>query len=111
MNMDYKCKIHKDFKELKKDDPELAEKLLDEVNKGEWMEGELYVYPDDHEFAKYELSEGWYCDCDFDRNFNGAPNPFNYIDMDSFARALVNSWDDSCNREIGEKIITTNYGW
>lgn len=109
--MDYEYTYYENFEELKEAEPELAKKLLAQVDKGEWMNEGLCIYPDDWEFARYELSEGWYCDCNFDRDYNGAPNPFDYIDMDKFARALVNSWDDSCHVEIGDTIITTGYGW
>lgn len=109
--MDYQYTRYDNFEELKEAESELAAQLLEEVNEGEWMNGQLYVYPDIEEFAKYELSEGWYINHNFDGDYNGAPNPFNYIDMDAFGTALENSWDDSCNINIGGRIVTTDYGW
>lgn len=109
--MDYEYKSYANFEELKNEEPELAEKLLEEVDESEWMEDSLCVYPDIEEFAKYELSEGWYIDHNFDGDYNGAPNPFDYIDMEAFGEALESSWDDSCNIDIDGKIVTTGYGW
>ncbi len=109
--MDYEYTRYENFEGLKKNEPKLAKLLLNEVDKGEWMNEELYVYPDIEEFAKYELSEGWYCDHNFDDDYNGAPNPFDYIDMKAFGAALERRWDESCNIDIDGKIVTTGYGW
>lgn len=104
--------MYENFNELKEDYEKLAKKLLSEVGKGDWMDEELYLYPSLSEYAEYELTEGWYIDCGFDRmDFNGAPNPIDYIDLEAFGEALSNRWDDSCYWTDGEYVISTGVGW
>lgn len=106
--MYYEYVHYKNFEELKKEKPEIAKKLLDKSGNGEWIKEDLYLYPDIEEFAKYELSEGWYCDNNFDQDYNGAPNPLDYIDMEAFGAALESTWDESCHFDIDGVIIVTN---
>lgn len=92
--------------------PDIAAELLDSVDEGEWQNNELYFYPSLEDYAEYELTEGWYIDLrldDFD--FRGAPNPLDYIDLESFGNALLESGDESMQWTDGEVVVTTSYGW
>lgn len=95
-------------------DADLANDLLNSVGEGEWQNEELIVYYDLEYFAEYELYEGFYA-AEFgisgEPNFNGAPNPFNYIDLQGLGDALSESWDDSLYWTDGAEVIETSYGW
>lgn len=99
------------FEELASAYPELAESLLEDVGEGEWQDEELMLFDDIENFAEYELYDGWYSDIFGDADFNGAPNPLNYIDLAEFGEALSNSWDDSAYWRHGDYIVATPYGW
>ena len=104
--------ILKSYTELFERDEELAKELIEKVGSGEWQENEIYYYEDEEEFAEYELTEGWYADLRLDRDYNGAPNPLDYIDLSGLGNALVRNWDDSCNfRASTGEILTTSCGW
>ena len=104
--------ILKSYAELFERDEELAKELIEKVGSGEWQENEIYYYEDEEEFAEYELTEGWYADLRLDRDYNGAPNPLDYIDLSGLGDALVRNWDDSCNfRASTGEILTTSCGW
>lgn len=105
--------LYNSFEELKADKPELAQELLDVFGKGEWQESNLSVYDTLEDFAYYELTEGWYIDNHFDKqDYNGAPNPIDYIDLEALGEALVESGDESFTyRTEGDKVITTDWGW
>lgn len=105
--------LYDDFSELKQERPELAEELLEQFGKGEWQNGLLYVYDDLASFARYELTEGWYVDNHLDKeDYNGAPNPLDYIDLEGLGDALYDTWDDSCHYlSDTNEVITSEYGW
>ena len=104
--------ILKSYTELFERDEELAKELIEKVGSGEWQENEIYYYEDEEEYAEYELTEGWYADLRLDRDYNGAPNPLDYIDLSGLGDALVRNWDDSCNfRASTGEILTTSCGW
>ena len=100
-----------DFADFSEDQPELAAELLAEVGEGEWQDEGLFYYNSIEDYAEYELTEGWYIDCDFDRDFNGAPNPMDYIDMKRFGEALLNQGDESITWTNWKVVVQTNYGW
>lgn len=106
--------IFKNFKELQMNDKNLAEELLDACDTGEWQDEEIYYYEDLEGLADYELREGWYAS--FFGNvsgwFNGAPDPFDFIDLKALGEALSYSWDESCYylASTGE-VLSTSYGW
>ena len=105
--------LYNSFEELKADKPELAQELLDVFDKGEWQESNLSVYDTLEDFAYYELTEGWYIDNHLDeQDYNGAPNPIDYIDLDALGEALVENGDESCiYRTEGDQVVTTDWGW
>ena len=106
-------KEFKNFNELEKDNPSLAKELLEMFDEGEWQENELYVYESLADYAYYELTEGWYIDNHLDKqDYNGAPNPIDYIDLEALGEALVENGDESCiYRTEGDQVVTTDWGW
>lgn len=108
----YMYKVFSEFQELKDFDEKLAEELLKEVGKGDWQKNLIMYYPSIEDYAEYELTDGWYAELDFERDFNGAPNPLNHINMTSLGESLSNNWDTSCyflTREEG--VISSSHGW
>ena len=105
--------LYNSFEELKADKPELAQELLDVFGKGEWQESNLSVYDTLEDYAYYELTEGWYIDNHLDeQDYNGAPNPIDYIDLEALGEALVENGDASCTyRTEGDQVVTTDWGW
>lgn len=70
------------------------------------------VYPNVEEYAIYELTDGWYSDCNFDGDFNGAPNPMDYINTEHLGEDLIEQVDSSvCQLLPNGKVVTTSYGW
>ena len=59
---DYAGVWYDNFTELKKDNPSLAEELVEEFGDGQWQENQLFVYESLEDYAYYELTEGWYAD-------------------------------------------------
>lgn len=105
-------KTYKNYQDLLENNEELALELLEEKGKGSWQEDEIYSHDDVEEFAEYELTEGWYVDLDFDRDFNGAPNPLHFINLEELGNALVRNWDDSCNFKSKDgDVLQTSHGW
>ncbi|MEY8736456.1 hypothetical protein AB9M75_04200 [Lactobacillus sp. AN1001] len=105
------------FNELQMDDEKLAEELLNAYGAGDWQNEEIYYYEDLEDFAEYELYEGWYTGW-FDTEkykpsyFNGAPNPFDYIDLKELGEDLADCWDESCHyRASTDEVLTINYVW
>ena len=103
---------YKNFKELKDNNPELAERLLDTVGEGDWQNYQLVCYEDTGEYAKYEVSDGWYAQLELSEwsSFDVAPNLYDYIDFDNLGEDLLNSVDESEVIELDDCIITVNYG-
>ncbi len=109
--------IYDNVKQVIKNEPDLAVELLDKYEVGEWTNNEIYYYEDLEEFAEYELYDGWYTGW-FDTEkynpsyFNGAPNPFDFIDLEGLGVALSRNWDESCYyRTSTDEVLSTNYGW
>ena len=76
------------------------------------MNEQLMVYPNVEEYAIYELIDGWYQNHNLGGSFDGAPNPIEYIDLDSFGDDLIDTGDSSITRLLPNgKIVTTSYGW
>lgn len=109
--MDYNYETFKDLEDLKETYPELAKELLEMFQDGDWIFEQLYVYPTLEDYTKYELTDGWYADS-FKDNYNGAPNPFDYIDLSALGDVLSGSWDDSINYlSEDNKVVATSHGW
>lgn len=105
-------KIFDNLKQLEKSYPKLSTELLQNFDMGDWVNDHLFIYNSIEDFAKYELAEGWYADKINNTDYNGAPDPFDYIDMTEFGNALKETWDNSLYFESKTgKIIATNYGW
>jgi len=100
-----------DFKDLKKDEPELAKELLEKRTKGNWQNYPIYKFECVEDFAYYELTEGWYADI-MPQDFNNAPNPLDYIDLTKLGNALVSVKDDSIYFLASDgEVLETEYGW
>lgn len=108
----YDSETYDNFEEFKDSRPDLAKKLLSDVDEGEWMNEQIYYYPTIEDFAIYELTEGWYIDyIKSDTDLRGAPDPLDYIDYEAFGEALTRNWDGSIYWSDGECVVSTNYGW
>lgn len=117
--MDYVSNWYDNFDALLEGDRQTANLLLKELNLDEsdigtepWMDDMLCVYSDLEEYATYELVDGWYMNHDFGGDFGGAPNPFDFIDLEAFGQRLIDTGDESvCCQLPNGKIVTTSYGW
>lgn len=105
------CIEYNNFKDLMKYEPELAKELLENKTKGDWQNNLIRKFECVEDFAYYELTEGWYSDI-IPGDFNGAPNPLDYIDLTKLGNALVNNWDESLYFYASDgEILETEYGW
>ena len=104
---------YENFKDMKDNNPKLADQLLDTFGEGDWQNYQLFRYEDSSEYAQYEVSDGWYSELGLNdcSEFNGAPNLYDYIDFDSLGEDLLNSADESMVVELDDCIITSNYGF
>lgn len=107
----YYSTVYDNFDALQADYPDIATQLLEDVGEGEWQNNELYYYDSIEDFAEYELTDGWYAEHDFGGDFNGAPNPLDYIDFSAFGSALLDQGDGSVQWTDDHVVITTSYGW
>ena len=105
-------KLFKNYKELLEENEKIARELLADKGVGDWQDDDIYQHEDVEAFTEYELIEGWYIDLNLDRDFNGAPNPLHFINLEELGNALVRNWDDSVNyKSTGGEILQTSYGW
>lgn len=89
-------KCYENYNALEESDQKLAEELSHEFDfTNDPVEYEFYVYPNRIEWAENELTNGWYSNMFNDMNFRGAPNPFDFIDMERFSQALIDTVDPS----------------
>ena len=103
--------IFNNFKELMEYDSELAQDLLKEKGEGKWQDVEIYYHATIEDYAEYELYDGWYADI-FRDDYNGAPDPLDFINLKEFGNALANSWDYGKNYKISHgEILQTTYVW
>jgi len=106
--------IYDNFKELVKERADFAVELLDTYKIGEWMNDEIYCYEDLEDYADHELKEGQYASFfeNTSRDFNGAPDPFDYIDLKELGEDLAGCWNESGNyRASTDEVLSTDYGW
>lgn len=75
----------------------ILEKFGDYVETDEYMnECPIYLYPTYEDFGGYELEDGWYSNSlIFKTDYNGAPNPFDYIDTFELGKDLVSTSDSN----------------
>lgn len=105
-------KTFNNYEELFKFDRYIAREILEEVGEGQWQNEPMRLHDDVIDFAKYELTEGWYTNLEIMRDWNGAPNPFDYINFAELGHDLVEKWDGSMNHMTSEgKILISSYGW
>lgn len=109
--MEYNYETFDDFKEFKKAHPRIAKKLLDEVGEGAWMEDYLTFYPTIIDFAKYEVLEGWYAECNLHKDFRGVPNLLDFIQWAKLAEELVDTFDNGIYWSDNKVVVTSSYGW
>lgn len=117
--MAYRSKYYDNFNELLEGDRQTANLLLDElgldtsdIGNYDWMDDVLAVYPTVEDYCEYELVDGWYMNHDLGGDFNGAPNPMDYIDTEHLGEDLIEQVDSSvCLLLPNGKVVTTNYGW
>ena len=103
--------IFNNFKELMEYDSELAQDLLKEKGKGKWQEEEIYYHATIEDYAEYELYDGWYADI-FRDDYNGAPDPLDFINLKEFGNALDNIWDYGKNYKTSHgEVLQTTYVW
>lgn len=117
--MYYCSRVYDNFNELMESSYETASMLLKQLDltlsdiKDEpWANDQLVVYFSLADYAAYELTDGWYSDCNFGGDFNGAPNPMDYIDTGHLGEDLIECGDPSvCRLLQNGKVVTTSYGW
>ena len=104
----YDSKIYENYDEFLEADPSLAKKFFEEVGQGSWQEERIAVYASLEDFAKYEVSDGWYSESTRGlESANGAPVLLNFIDYEKLGEALADSWDESTSTLLDGKVIIT----
>lgn len=58
--MSYEYESYDNLNELKKVDQKLADELIWYAWNENWRNEDFLVFPNEIEFAKYELEDGWY---------------------------------------------------
>jgi hypothetical protein len=104
------------FEEMKSKYPELSESLLQSVGEGEWQNRELYVYYSFEDFAKYDIYNGWFSSLQvvcarYDSVSQNPMNPFNYIDLRRFGKAVFERIHKSYVWTDGNRIVYTKFKW
>ena len=103
--------IFNNFKKLMEYDSELAQELLKEKEEGKWQEEEIYYHVTIEDYAEHELYDGWYADI-LNNDYNGAPDPLDFINLKEFGESLANSWDDVTNYKTSHgEVLQTTYVW
>lgn len=110
---DYARSWYDNFDDLQANDPSLSKELLEMFDDGEWKNDQLFVYESLEDYAYYELTEGWYADKHLDqKDYNGAPNPMDFIDLKALGLQLSRTWDESCHYLTKDNwVVETSYGW
>ena len=106
-------KTFENYNALFEEFEELALELLNEKGEGDWQDEEIYWFIDLETLAEYELTGGWYSDLQLeDRDYNGAPNPLDFIDLEEFGNALERTWDEGINFKASNgSVVQTSCGW
>ena len=103
--------IFNNFKELMEHDSELAQDLLKDKGEGKWQEEEIYYHVTIEDYAEHELYDGWYGDI-LNNDYNGAPDPLDFINLKEFGESLANSWDEGTNYKTSHgEVLQTAYVW
>ena len=94
---------YENYNALEEAEPKLAEELDTNFDtNNDWVEDEIYVYPNRIEWAENELNDGWYGDMFGNMDFCGAPNPLDFIDMERFSQVLIDTVDPSTTYECSD---------
>lgn len=103
---------YQNWYDLEKGNPVLATELLENFGEGEWQNNIMNLFDNLADFAKHEITDGWYSGANLDRDWNGAPSLINFIDYESLGIALERAWDDSdVFKFSNEQVIFAPYGW
>lgn len=115
--IEYDCTTFTSFDELQKKWPILAKDLSKDFDDLDKLT-DITVYPTPEDYALYELEDGWYINNHLgDSNYNGAPNPLYWMDLDGFGKRLVDTddgtsvWMDTNENECSYMIVTTADGF
>ena len=104
-------KTFNNFKKLMEYDSELAQDLLKEKGKGKWQEEEIYYHVTIEDYAEHELYDGWYAGT-FRDDYNGAPDPLDFINLKEFGESLADIWDETAYWQADDnRVLETPYGW
>lgn len=114
--MSYEYERYDNLAELKKVDTKLADELIWYAWNKDWQNEDFLIFPNEVEFAKYELEDGLYEELGLEvvqgSKCEGVVNPFNYIDYKGLADDLIKDWDRSLYYASDEgKIVRTSYGF
>lgn len=114
--MSYEYEIYDNLDQLKKVDQKLADELIKYSWSEDWKNEDFIVFPNEIEFAKFELEDGWYEELGLvikkGISYKGAVNPFNYINYKKLGDDLIKEWDSSLYYASDEgKIVRTSYGF
>ena len=105
-------RIFKNYEELKKESPESAKELLNHYGEGEWQAHSLRYFATPEHYAENEIVEGWYADAAISRDWNGAPDLMDHINLSTFSKALEQSWDTSSHfKTSAGEVIISSYGF
>lgn len=92
--IEYDYETFENFAELKKTFPKLASDMEDSFDDLDELGDSFSVFPTPTDYALYQLQYGWYSEMGFGyTNFNGAPNPIDWMDLDSFGKRLAETGD------------------
>lgn len=111
LEVDYKTYV--DFEDFRRQRPRLAKQLVDIVGEDYWMEDYIFVYESVAEYAKYEVTEGWYYNIlgGFEDRLSGLANILNYVNFSRFGDDLVKTLDESKCCIVGTKVIVSAAGF
>lgn len=106
--------VFEDFNQLEQLHPDLAKRLRDfTAGDGFWLEEEITVTPL-KEYAENEL-ETLKFDSPFSHMDDGLyPNPFEYIDVEKFAKALADTLNESDYHyydEPTQSVLFVDHSW
>lgn len=105
-------KCYENFNDLKEAEPKLAEELDDKfaIINSDYEYDEIYVYPNRVDWAEKELTDEWYENIFGNVDFCGAPNPLDFIDMEKFSQALINTVDPRIAYECSDgKVVEIDW--
>lgn len=110
----YNYEHFKSIIELQRKYPNVTKRLLEYAAdpEGDWTTEDIYLYNSPEDVARYEVEDGWYSTA-LTPDYNGAPSLYEYIDYESLASALINSWDESAHYydPLSGFVLTTSCGW